>query len=325
MPDCDLTIDTARFRGDRSLRALIWGGVLILLTGLAPRPFRQVGNSADFWYTKLNWSHCADVVVAGDSRTYRGLSPRHMSETLRERRIRNFGFSGTGFSEAYLSAIERVIDPDCEQPTIVLGITPFALTEPATRENQFIELSSSNTSINIVKAKYLGGLTQFFQPRSLGFGRLPWQGIQRDCDEFFPDGWVATTRAAQAPTRMLPSFREYFASHQVDHEVVASLLDRVSRWSQRGIRVYGFRPPTSEATCAIEDGLGQFDETDFRRRFANAGGTWLQVDPSGMNSYDGSHLDRSSAVQLSHYLANCIQQVETRDLAERPVQDRHVR
>ena len=55
---------------------------------------------------KAHWHpHSLDVVLAGDSRIYRGVSPKAMSETLPGLRVGNFGFSSVALAEPYLSRV----------------------------------------------------------------------------------------------------------------------------------------------------------------------------------------------------------------------------
>jgi len=306
-----------KIRESRTRQALLYGLILILVTGLTPRTFRQIGNTADFWYTKLNWRQCADVVIAGDSRTYRGLSPHHMALEMPNRRILNFGFSGTGFSEDYLSAIEQVVDPQSPQQTIVLGITPGALTLAATDKNQFTELSSTNTLMNVVKARYLGRLVQYFEPLGIDSVRLPFSGRKQNSDEYHPKGWVASYHTPHTSDRLILYYRDFFASTKVNERIVDGVLDRVSQWSAQGIHVYGFRPPTTEKMCAVENELSGFDEQRFCNRFQRAGGIWLPLDNQGWQSYDGSHIDHESAIRLSYHLANRIGRAEALSVVRR--------
>ena len=105
---------------------------LLVLGGIAarrsPNEPGESGLPADvFWCTKAAWRSCADVVVAGDSTVYRGVSPAAMASILPGMRIFNYGFAAIGYGREYLEAIEDMLAPDGGAKIIVLGLNPPAI------------------------------------------------------------------------------------------------------------------------------------------------------------------------------------------------------
>ena len=49
----------------------------------------------------------------------------------------------------------------------------------------------------------------------------------------------------------------------------------------------------------LEDSITGFDEIEFIERFESLGGTWLRIDKTGYETYDGSHLREVEAARLS--------------------------
>lgn len=308
-----------RILQERCLIVLALAGVLLAVV----RPlFVQEylsGISPDrFWSQKIRWSSCADVVLAGDSRVYINVSPQALSEYLRGRRIYNFGFSGNGYSREYLAAAENVLDPNSPSPMIVLGINPYSLTLRSLEENRFKEflmrppLSQSRWGV------YREAFQEWFRPLPL------WEVMVDLCrgqpapawyNEYYPDGWVACDRDPRDPTLLMANDRlgHSYQNNAVNETVVENLIQYIRKWRDRGIEVYGFRPPVYENALKEEDRLSGFDESLFIRQFTQAGGVWLGMDNTkyGIRTYDGHHLPREDALEFSQELGIHIGQQRT--------------
>jgi hypothetical protein len=124
--------------------------------------------------------------------------------------------------------------------------------------------------------------------------------------EFHDDGWVASWTVPEYSTAALPSYREIFTSTQVSPQLVQKLMEQTRRWISEGIKVYAFRPPSSQAMVALENQMSGFNEVIFIQQFEAAGGTWLSLPLASYHSYDSSHLDKGSAIQLSLDIARMI-------------------
>lgn len=85
-------------------------------------------------------------------------------------------------------------------------------------------------------------------------------------------------------------------------------MDQTRQWTAQGIRVYAFRVPSSLAMVALEDQMSGFDEATFVEQFKAAGGIWFSIPLEPYHSYDGSHLTKQAALQLSADLARLIKQ-----------------
>ncbi|RPH74873.1 hypothetical protein EHM76_02765, partial [bacterium] len=86
---------------DRTFKTLGLAAILIVAMGsLRPDKSRGVPEKR-YWATKISWQHCADAVVAGDSRVLGGVSPAEMRRVLSEWRIVNYGFASNLYVPAY--------------------------------------------------------------------------------------------------------------------------------------------------------------------------------------------------------------------------------
>src|SRR5512146_2424266 len=138
---------------DRSLFSLVlFFPLLVLAIALKPRPVpaivlptsadqaRQGGAAGErFWVLKTHGKAKYDLILMGDSRVYRGLSPASMESVLTGYRIFNFGYSGGGLDRLMYAAAEKRLDPKSDRPSIVFGVTPLALTPYAARNEHYLQ------------------------------------------------------------------------------------------------------------------------------------------------------------------------------------------
>ena len=262
-----------------------------------------------------------DVVVAGDSRTQAAVAPSAMRETFAETafsdvNVLNFAFAGTGFSPSYMDDAAARLVPDSPVRAVVLGITPRAFHPVAFQDNSFQVMSRSHPleRAELVSMSFLRYFDSMGVDRTLGL--LARGEDEQDLMRYFKvrlseDGWVASTfvgndEALQTVVGITQKqYRETFRE-AISQEAVAAALSKVRAWTSEGIRVYGFRPPTSPEMLAIEGKGSGFDEEGFIREFGNAGGRWLAFPDDAFPAYDTSHLDADTAWEFSRALATAV-------------------
>jgi hypothetical protein len=297
---------------DLTLRTVLTASALVALVGLArPRPatvLQESGESpARFWAEQARVSSSFDVVLAGDSRTFRGLSPATMAESLPQARIRNVGFSGACLCEPYLSYVERALDPRSSMPTIVLGVTAHGLTGAAARDNGYLaEVRRPRTEV--YERLWLSPAMDFLAPIApadvaRAMDREHHLDESHYVEVFHADGWVASRLEPEEPERALREYAAAFRASRADGALVDALVATTARWKAAGIRVVALRPPASRAMMDLEDAESELDEHTFHDRFVAAGGEYLTFDASAYHTYDGSHLREDSALKLSRDLA----------------------
>jgi hypothetical protein len=120
-----------------------------------------------------------------------------------------------------------------------------------------------------------------------------------------------------SPNDEIEPYRKVFFDNSVDSAIIDILIRQTKQWSRAGIHVYAFRPPTTHNMIQLENELSGFDEKNFKIRFANAGGTWLDVNQTAYVSYDGSHLHRDAALQFSLDLAEILNVYESQSSSPR--------
>jgi hypothetical protein len=290
---------------------------LVLLWGRwrPPEAWALSGLDPDlFWRAKVEMAPAYDLILAGDSRTYMNLDPETMASVLRGYRIFNFGFPQVGYSAKYLNRVEAGLDPASQKKSVVLGITPLSLTRWAVAVNGFKARTKHQDGAvarwaRPVLDRFMP-VWYFFRPIELKDLIYALIGKPQPClnlQRYYANGWAACNGVPPNEASGLQTYQPLFDGNTVSPQVIAVVLDTTRRWSDAGIQVFGYRPPTTEAMTALEQEKSRFDEADFAARFQAAGGHWLPVTPFGRySSFDGSHLADTSARALSTDLATAI-------------------
>ena len=309
---------------ERALIALVIAAAIC--TTLDARRFHTVRRDGlhddAFWALKVNWrNHDADVVIAGDSRVLTAVSTEAMHPHLGDRRIINFAFLGVGYGPDYLAAVRAALDTSADRPIIVLGISPRSFTEGACEQKWFGPRYRQHF-LQRQLLKRCSSILRFARPMdhadlmiTLGLADPP--GKRNDL-YFHSDGWQSAD-TNQPHRDALDEYRTKFDPDDegpVSSAVIGGFIETVRSWRAEGIIVYAFRTPSCADMVAMEDEISGFDEADFVRRFAAAGGTWLPIDQTAYASYDGSHLDVRSAPAFSADLARAIAARERNNASE---------
>lgn len=300
----------ARLARDRTLLTLLLVGAMAMAIGVRrPRYHTGLADST-FWARKISLRSAAEVVLAGDSRVMSGLSPRAMQPLLGGGRVVNFAFNGLGYSQDYLDRLEAVLAPSADRPTVVLGVTPAALSMERAESNEFTEWRDQGPG-EIFMARHFGQVGEFFRPmRWEQLLQLPRGEIAPPQPRYEahrrPDGSSLLHHVPQGIEPGLNEYRQMLAEGvRVEPERVEMLLARVAHWRRRGIVVYGFRPPVPPQMAELEEQFG-LDYDSFRRRFAAAGGVWIDIPADRFDSTDGSHIPGDQVDDLSRLVARKI-------------------
>lgn len=245
----------------------------------------------------------AEVILAGDSRTQVGLSPKAMREIL-PRTILNFGWSRLMFSAEYLAEIERHLTTADRERAVVLGITPWSLTTKAEHWNEFTEVAE-RPRVTMMWNLWVANFANHFVPVAQLYAKSnPSERVSRI--NRYVDGWRATHVEPLNPDDALPGYvRNFGDGNTMSVAVLTRLCNAIRRWSSAGVTVFAFRPPTTSAMEELENRLSGFDKQRIANALTSAGAAWLPV-AAGYESYDGSHLQDDAAIRFSRDLAHLI-------------------
>lgn len=289
---------------ERLIRTIIISMALICIVGfMKPETDKTAYREKLFWILKTHSPELLDVIIVGDSRVYRGLSPEHMGKNLLGCRIFNFAYSAGSLGERMLSEAEKRLDPNGRK-IIILGVTPLSLTPRSALDEQFLQ-EKNKDRLEVAYIMHLGQLNDFFAP----FTKLLKTADSDSPEyhqEYHKDGWIASWMKPERPNEGLDSYAGAFTNNSVSAEIEKNLVARTADLVKRGYRVFAFRPPTCREMTELENRLSGFREEEFVKNFTAAGGLWIPVSNNDYHSYDCSHIDKESAIKLSYFIADRI-------------------
>lgn len=254
-----------------------------------------------FFEAKLAWAPgSSDVVLAGDSRVYRGLAP---TEFTSGRTVRNFGFSSVRLDETYLERAASLLRPN---GTLVIGLSALSFTH-SKRDgfDEAVERAARRSGSDRVRAVIDTTVRERCRPVALDLLMGSSDGRdQATADEyierFFDDGFVGSDYVVRQPERALGPYRESLEQGlKADRGMIDDLVREIAELEARGTRVVCLRVPTSLEMASLEDAYAGVDWETLSRDLRGVGAEWLSFDFADFESYDGSHLTEESARELS--------------------------
>ncbi|MCB2190400.1 MAG: hypothetical protein KQI62_02475 [Deltaproteobacteria bacterium] len=241
--------------------------------------------------------------MAGNSRVFLGLSPRHMGKVYGSYRILNFGFVACSLDRRYLEHAASLLDANSSRPILILGICPHALMKPSSA-NGYVYWSSQslperNTLLRQIWYDNFSGKA-FIKTNARNLLNL---SRGRPLNRYFADGWEACLPVRKQQDEYIKASIRVAQHKRVRRRMVDEFLQVVSEFHQNGITVIAYRPPSHVRMRQEEEGPSGLDFQDLAKRFTQAGGTWLEVNPEAYQTYDGAHLAYPAAIRLSRDLA----------------------
>lgn len=266
-----------------------------------------------FWVRKTFAPSNKNVVLMGDSRIYRGLSPQIIHEHLPELNIFNFGYSDGGLNPTMFSAAEKKLTDKPGFKAIVLGVTANTLSDYTKGNNQYIqELNRSREEI--LERLYLNPISYWFSavsPEQLkdNFKHRNTTKESWYISNYKMNGYVESDKFPADTLEALPLYRKDFSQYQVDEKHLHELFEQVETWTKQGITVLAFRPPISKPMWDLENTKALYKRNEISAGITKAGGHWVDLTNGTYKTYDGSHIDRPSAEKLSLLIAKEIKQL----------------
>jgi hypothetical protein len=264
-----------------------------------------------FWLEKVFGTTLYDIMAAGDSRVYRGLSPDDMAAALKGRRIFNYGFSSGILDRMMLAQAAARLDPAGER-TLLLAVTPHALTgKPNEALAELLRTPREELYTVLMGHRFLLFFHRMAPKRLLAM--LSGGDIWSDTGNYREDydsrtGWVASSyRKEKGYGRTLRSYLEMRAKYPVLPERVNALASLIAGLRAEGVKIFFLYLPSSPEMRELEREWPGFDYEAVRRSLETAGAVSLdEAVPPGLHSYDGSHLDERSARSLSRSIGEAM-------------------
>jgi hypothetical protein len=264
-----------------------------------------------FWSRKTLSKQKYNMIIMGDSRVYRGVSPQIMQKQLPQLKILNFGYSNGGLNPAMFEAAEQKLVANSSTKIIVLGITANSVSGYTEKNTQYLQ-ELMRPREEVIERLYFSPVKYWFSPVSpqqLKLWLFEPPPVAYYKNEYHLNGYVRSEKFPVDTMEAIPSYVKDFTNYKVDGSKLETLYKQVGEWNNSGITVVGFRPPVSFSMRMLEDTMGLYNEAEIEARMTKAGAHWLKLDHSQYKTYDGSHLDEYSAVQLSDTLAKFIKSI----------------
>ena len=265
-----------------------------------------------FWTLKTHTPDKFDIIVMGDSRIYRGISPEDLTKKLPKTSAVNLGFSSAGFNDLYFSFAEEKLKKESKTKVILLGISPHSLTPSALKNEELKSyLNKSKTDVfKITKLaniyKTLNIITPSQISNNLTNTNKPYTNYNQ---EFYTNGWVKSSNKNPNINIALYKYQNIFNDNKVSEEAINNLSDQINKWTEKGIKVICFRPPSTVEMEQLEDSLSGYNEVEISQKIITNGGYWININSKNYVSYDGSHLHYQSAIKLSKKLGLDIERI----------------
>lgn len=286
---------------ERIFIAAVATGVMLFLTHfIIPEPEQNSYKEKKFWAKKVHSTQQFDMVICGDSRVYRGISPDDMKLNLGELSVFNFGFSSGSNDEKMLLESAKRLDPNGKK-ILLIGLTPHSLTLFAAKDAQFREVSNLKPE-ELLENLYFADFLGFF--RSVNFINYIKSFTSKNNDIpyhmlYYNNGWVASWKDSPDTVGTLDSYRGIFKENKVSGIIKTQFISQVKKLAEQGIKIFAFRPPVPDCMYNLENELSFFNEKEIITEFEAAGGKWIEIDRKKYYSYDASHLHYKSAIELS--------------------------
>jgi len=262
-----------------------------------------------FWRHKAHVTGQYDLVLLGDSRVYRGISPEAVAAAVGDLRVLNFGWSAAGLGGVLMPAAEARLDPQGRR-WVGLGVTAHGLSERAVGNAQYRRFaalpapSPRTQALERVLDRHFASLL----PEQVDElqEQIASEGVDRYIERFHSNGWVASRTEPEDPSRALDYYRSMLSRRPVSPQVLDSLCSKISAWVGEGVQVFAFEPPVAPAMRHLEAEIAGFDAAAVQAAIESAGGTWLVPAGAPYRSYDGSHLPEDEALRYSTALGEAL-------------------
>jgi hypothetical protein len=254
-----------------------------------------------FWINKTFAKAKYDIVIIGDSRVYRGVSPDEIKKYFPDKEILNFGYSSARLSSLLFNEAEKKLSKQSKDKTIIICVTANSLfAKPY--ENEHLAEKLKTTREKRYGILYFNDYLKYFEPiRGRDFKKHKETVIYKE--ELNENGWIASNKIPEDTTEALELYTPLLEKNNVSDVLINNLMKQIKTWTKQNIKVYGLYMPTSWSMKQLEDSLAGCDQKQLANKFTQAGGKWLNFNNKKYHSYDASHLDKKSAIEFSNDLA----------------------
>ena len=311
----------------RSKRIFLFASVLLILTilfGLFNVFFfirfetKTEIQEEQQWIDKMKKKPVYSVLIFGDSRVYRGINPAILEEQL-HLPVYNVGVSSAGMTATMFRYFnDHKLSPEPGLKIVILGISPHSLNQKQRNNRHFNYLLKKAEQTSLFQFGKIDYLKIFFTPMDKRrFKKIRYKILKKEKKGIFfslVPIWINGAFFHDVDYKQkwfndgLTQYRENTAIGKFSEESLSDLCSWTRKWTEKGILVFGLRPPTSSQMEAIENQLPGYDEQNVKTKFEQAGGIYLSFPKDAYQTYDASHLNWENANRFSKDLTETIKQ-----------------
>lgn len=288
---------------DRTFVTLFFVLIFTILSLLLPLHSNELKKLKEdlFWLNKVYGKEQYDIVLVGDSRTYKGISPEILENYCKGYTVFNFGFSSGRINRQLLLEACKKLKPNGAK-IFVFSCTPIDLIN--VKNDHWFDLHKELSSLS----KWPEELY------NLKLKLAPWQERKKLIkakydssiywEKYYKEfGWCACWQKDIFYESTFRSYREQFAKRPFRKTDLYDFLDNLKWCRENNINVIAFRMISCPEMDILEDTLSGCNFVDVKNAVLQQGGIWLER-PNYLQfrSYDASHLDYQSAEKFSHWL-----------------------
>ncbi len=278
--------------------------LFILYKNLLPQlPSSNMLNEA-FWSKKVTNANKFDIVFIGDSRIYRGISPREIELELNGLKIYNFGFSSAGIDSLILDKGVNLLKEKGKKE-VYLGISVNSFLKESLMNEHLKSWIKKDKKDLWIKSNFYEELSLFDSYKISDFFKI----IQKDLyyEKFdLEKGFVYSNRTKVGDKLAIEAYENHFKKEYFDTTHVNLVMKEIAKFQQKGIRFKAIVMPISKGLADAEDKYFGKEKLWLFSKFKSFGVEIIEFNNQEYQTFDGSHLKGESAIILSKNLAKSI-------------------
>ncbi len=280
--------------------------IACLIKAVLPKPYINKEMENEFWIKKTHSKKKVNMVIGGDSRTYRGVSTKHLLASMQNINAVNLGYSDGGINSEYLEFLHERLTAKPELKVMLFGITPHTLLKKCST-NEHLKSIQSKTSSEIFSGMHYDQFLKYLPPYT------PFELFDDSSNayiiKYHQDGYAASDNYKGDFDYTYWVYWDTFSKEKVSDSLINVFIEDINKYQKEGIKIFAFEPPISEHMKEIERNHSGLAMPKFIERLQKNGVHWIHLDHSAFKSYDGSHIFHEDAERMSTYLGQEIKKV----------------
>lgn len=272
---------------------------LIVLPDLPSSPMLRDA----FWAGKFETDTLEDVVFIGDSRVYRGIDPQVFTRYTKLR-SRNFGFSSASPDSLLIEHAIKSLSFSGKK-ILVIAVSANAFMDGSVDNTHFKSVQSWSVPDKWIKQHVYPSIS-FFDHRSVSdiYKHFKGEAYFENYDIY--SGFAASRRVPADSGSALNAYRKQFERTHYLQTAERNFKQYVIHLKLSGYHPVIIRVPCAQAMIELEDFATNNAIPRLMNELEEAGVSVIPYSSKNLTSYDGSHLDDTSAKAYSIRLSQDI-------------------